>query len=109
MEVTKSDITEFLKSWKYELHRIEDVSLRNSLNELWDIVENFFLFGKPGSYVLKDWEYNACLRMSEDKTLKSRIGNRMYVGSRNVSIHDKYISLEPFFISFKRDQKINLL
>ncbi len=102
IEVTKSDIKEFLSSY-HELYRMEDGALRNSLNELWEIIEIFFLFGKPGSYILKEWEYNACFRMEEDESLKARKGHRMYDGC------DVYLSLEPFFISFKRDQKINLL
>lgn len=102
INVTKSDIKDFISSHG-GLYKLKDGPLKNSLNELCEIVEIYFLFGKPGSYILNEWEYNACLKMGEDESLLAREGHRLYDG------YDKYISLESYFISFKRDQKLNSL
>ena len=84
MEITKGEIKEFLKSFD-EIHKIEDVKLKASLSELCEIINTYFLFGKPSTYVLVDWEVDESLRMKSP------------------------LDLYPYFISFKRKKQLDLI
>jgi len=97
MNITKGEIKEFLESFG-EIHKIEDRKLNNSLSELTAIVNNFFLFGRPSSYVLLDWEIDDALRM------KSVINSDLlYSGYPN------HCDLYPYFISFRRKKQLELI
>jgi len=97
MKITKGEIKEFLKSFD-EIHKIEDVKLKASLYELCEIIDTYFLFGKPSTYVLVDWEVDESLRM------KSLL-NKDYLYGRDPGYYDLY----PYFISFKRKKQLDLI
>jgi hypothetical protein len=87
MKVTKGELKEFVKS--YEIHKMNDSALRNSLDDLAGYLEMYILFGKPNSYILLDWEYKLCLKMG---VKKDSSGERC--------------ELEPHFLSYKREIKL---
>ena len=90
--ILKGEIIDFLQSFD-EVYEIKDENLKNSLILLSSVLERYFLFGKPRNYLLKNWEVNECL----NPTVYDR---RVY---KNI------ISLEPYFISFLRDNKLKIL
>jgi hypothetical protein len=93
--VTKQDVIDFYKSFMVNgtLHHIQDEVLVRSLWDLIEIVETYFLFGKPRSYILQQWEYDNCFKMGEpDFTPKKGY---------------KFCNLEPLFLEFIRDKKLN--
>jgi hypothetical protein len=90
--ITKGELIEFIKS--YEIYRVNDIILRNSLGELGEILERYFLFGKPHTYLLKDWEYESCLRMKS---------------TENIFTEYELCDLEPYFLSYKRETKLKEL
>ena len=83
MKVTKGELREFVKS--YEIYKMSYSPLRNSLDNLIGHLETYILFGKPNSYILLDWEYEACLRM------KSATDNKF--------TEYELCDLEPHFLS----------
>jgi len=89
MVVTKSELKDFIDSYG-EIYRIEEKSLATSLCELHEIIYRYFLFGMPNNYTLTEWEYRECLKMSE-------------------CFSNGVIDLEPYFISFIRNRKLNIL
>ena len=94
MRVTKGELKLFLDSYG-ELHMIENKFLSNSLCELHDILNRFFLYGLPYSYVLKEWQYESCLLMKKNYSLY-----------RN---ENTLLDLEPYFKSFVREVKLKEL
>lgn len=90
MIVTKYDVIKFVESFGDPYH-IDDYSIRTAVYNIYEQLERYILFGKPSSYELKDWEYNECFSKK---------------GSYSDEI-DKIKSIEPMFLNWVRDNKIN--
>ena len=90
----KQDVIDFYESFMVNgLINHNDVVFQRSLCSLIEIVETYFLFGKPRSYILQQWEYDNCFKMGEpDFTPKKGY---------------KFYNLEPLFLEFIRDKKLN--
>lgn len=92
-KVTKSDIREFLNSFGDDLLQVEDKSIRDALINIYEQIDKYVLFGKPSTYELLDWEYDDCFAKP---------------GSYSKEV-DNIVSIEPLFISWIREKKLNNL
>lgn len=91
MIITKGDILLFLQycyNYNNATYLINDRKFINSVNELGEIVDRFFLYAKPKDYILEKWEIKDCFK-SESL--------------------DRYYNLEPLFLSFIRESKLDII